>query len=91
MCDTAVAFEAVTAGIHLDPKFSMDIAHGGLMAAQAVIVDGLTASLRNLDVRRIVAEHFMIRIHHASPAFLDQVDCHIVMRQMAVRTFEFTM
>ena len=91
MCDTAVALEAVTARIHADTDIGVDLAHRRLMAAQAVVVDRLPPICRYLDVRRIIAEHFMIRVNHARTALLKHVVHGIVVRQVAVRTFQRAM
>ena len=88
MCDTAVALETVTARVEIYPDIGMDIAHRRRMAAQAVVIDGLSALSRNLDVGRIVTQHFMIRIDHARAPLLKHVMYGVVVRQVAVRAFQ---
>ena len=88
MSDAAVALQAVAAGVKVFAEVRMDVIHRGLVAAHAVRIDGIPAVLGNLDVRRIVAEDFMLRIDHAGPPFLHEVDGDVLMRQVAVRALE---
>ena len=91
MSDTAVAFHAVTAAVHVHSDVSMYLPHGGLMAAEAVGINCLLALSGQLDVCRIITQNLMVGIHHTSPPLLNKVNSHIVMGQVAFHTLLISM